>query len=126
MVLTFDFSLDADDSETRDDGDVGALRDVLLSGDLNVLAFAGRWVDLGGLGGLPAIAAPGAVLRLPVTAVAAPGAFLVLGLTGLSLDGERGEGGERQSGVASRAGLNESGCDGVDRSRVKTLRDQSV
>ena len=119
MVLTFDFSLDADDGETRDDGDVGAPRDVLLSGDLDLLAFAWRWVDLSGLGGLPAIAAPGAVLRLP-------GAFLVLGLTGLSLDGERGEGGERQSRVVSRAGLNESGCDGVDRSRVKTLRDQSV
>ena len=70
------------------------------------------------------------MLGLPVTAVA-PVATLVLvlwralGLAGLGLDGESGVGLEGKGRVVRRAGLDESGCDGVGRGRIESLGEKS-
>lgn len=69
------------------------------------------------------------MLGLPVVAVAPVSALVLLGsalgLTGLGLDGESGVGLEGKGRVVRRAGLDESGCDGVGRGRVESLGEQS-
>jgi len=59
------------------------------------------------------------VLGLPVTTLVLLRS--ALGLAGLGLDGEGRVGSEGKRRVVSRAGLNESGCDGVGRGRVESL-----
>lgn len=107
--LTVNLALNADNAKARDESDIGVGGDGVHGGELDVLAGAGS-------GGHGLVVLGLAAVQETETKVEATG------LVGLAHDNrESREGLERKGRVGGWAGLDESGGQGVDGSRVEGL-----